>query len=52
MATKDRKDYNTLFDPQDYLKYYTEVTDSAWLWYPLKALHGLFQSYGTTSVEF
>ena len=52
MATKDRKDYHTQFDPQDYLKDYTEVIDSAWLWYPLKALHGLFRSYGTTSVVF
>ena len=44
MAAKDRvfKDYKTQFDPQDYLKYYTEV--SAWLYYPVKALHGLFQS--------
>ena len=49
MATKDRKDYHTQFDPQDYLKYYTEVTDSDWLSYPLKALHSLFQSYGTTA---
>ena len=49
MAAKDRvfKDYKTQFDPQDYLKYYTEV--SAWLSYPLKALHDLFQSYGTTA---
>ena len=42
MAAKDR-DYHTQFDPQEFLKYYNEV--SAWLSYPLKALHDLFQSY-------
>ena len=44
MAAKDRvlKDYKTQFDPQNYLKYYTEVT--AWLSYPVKAAYGSFQS--------
>ena len=49
MATKDCvfKDYKTHFDPHEFLKSYSEVT--TWHILPLKALHSLFQSSGTTA---
>ena len=47
MAAKDHvlKD----FDPQEFLKRYSEV--KAWHTHPLKALHGLFQSFEATPAD-
>ena len=38
--------YNLKFDPHKYLQYYTEVSDV--YKFPLKEIHGLFQSYKAT----